>query len=79
MRARASKPRLYLAAHALFVAVVPVSILAQSERGQRIDGTSLASFETSVVALQNDLSPRRREEFEVALAVIWIRNTLGSR
>jgi hypothetical protein len=52
--------------------------LAQSERGQRIDGTSLASFETSVVALQNDLSPRRREEFEVALAVIWIRNTLGS-
>jgi hypothetical protein len=57
-----------------------VSTYAQSE-GQgalTIDGTSLSSFEASVAALQNELSQRRREEFEIALAVIWIRHTLGS-
>jgi hypothetical protein len=42
---------------------------------RRIDGTSPASFERSVAMLQNELAPRRREELELALAVIWMTNT----
>ena len=42
-----------------------------------IDGTSEASFEASVAALQNALPPRRRENFEVALSAIWLSKALG--
>jgi hypothetical protein len=45
----------------------------------RIDGSSEAKFEASVAALQNGLPTRRRENFEVALAVIWMSNTRGAR
>jgi hypothetical protein len=64
---------------AVAIALAPPPISAQSdERPLTIDGTSPASFEASVAALQNDLSQRRREELEIALAVIWTRHTLGS-
>jgi hypothetical protein len=41
----------------------------------RIDASSPARFERSVALLQNQLPPRKREEFEVALGAIWLRNT----
>ena len=44
-------------------------------RAHTIDGSSEATFERSVCLLQERLPARRRAEFEVALAVIWTRNT----
>jgi len=46
--------------------------------GLRIDGSSAARFEASVISLRNELSARRREDFDVALAIIWARNNAGS-
>jgi hypothetical protein len=64
---------------AIAIVLVPSTALAQSDgRALTIDGSGARSFETSVAALQNGLSQPRREELEIALAVIWIRNTLGS-
>jgi hypothetical protein len=63
---------------ALVIAAVPSSLLnAQptDRRDRQIDGTSAASFERSVAQLQSKLSQRRRDEFELALAIIWISNT----
>jgi hypothetical protein len=53
---------------------------AQSDdwRDRRIDGSSGAKFESSVAQLQNSLPPRRREDFDIALAVIWLSESLGS-
>lgn len=45
-------------------------------RDEAIDGSSAIAFEQSVVRLLNELPSRRREEFEMALAVIWIANTV---
>jgi hypothetical protein len=45
-------------------------------RDQEIDGSSSRAFERSVVLLLNELPRRRREEFEIALASIWIGNTV---
>jgi hypothetical protein len=47
-------------------------------RDRRIDGNSEARFELSIAALQNSLPPRRREDFDIALAVIWMSESLGS-
>lgn len=58
-------------ATALFIAPAE----AQSAE-RRIDGTDAARFEASVASLQNGLSARRRENFNVALAMIWARNTV---
>lgn len=44
-------------------------------RDQEIDGSSAIAFEQSVVQLLNELPRRRREEFEMALGLIWIGNT----
>ena len=49
------------------------AILAACSSSRRIDGTSAATFERSVAMLQNDLSARRRDDFDVALAVVWMR------
>jgi hypothetical protein len=43
-------------------------------RAQKIDGSSLATLEKSVVSLQQRLSSRRRADLEAALAVIWLKN-----
>jgi hypothetical protein len=53
--------------------LVCAAILAACSSGRRIDGSSAATFERSVAMLQNDLPARRREEFDVALAVTWMR------
>ncbi len=45
-------------------------------RTHRIDGSSGATFEKSVGLLQEKLSPERRSDFEVALAVIWMRSAV---
>jgi len=50
-----------------------VAILSACASGRRIDGSSGATFERSVAMLQNDLSSRRRDDFEVALALLWMR------
>jgi hypothetical protein len=50
-----------------------VAIVAGCTSGRRIDGTSAAAFERSVAMLQNDLRPRHRDDFDVALAVTWMR------
>jgi hypothetical protein len=65
---------------ALVTALATLSAHSQSTgwRDLRIDGSSLASLEASVASLQNALPPDRREEFEIALAVIWTRHTLGA-
>lgn len=63
----------------LFVLVLAgTSTPARSDgwRDRKIDGNSASSFESSVAALQNELPQERREEFEVALATVWIRNTV---
>jgi hypothetical protein len=43
-----------------------------------LDGSSPANLETSVTLLQNDLAARRREELDVALAMIWMNRTANS-
>lgn len=61
--------------------IVPALCLAlawtspHAQRAGQIDGSGAESFERSVVALQNDLSPRRRDDFETALAVLWMTRT----
>ena len=56
------------------------AVFAQSGdwRDRRVDGSSEARFEFSIAALQNSLPPRRREDFDIALAVIWMSESLGS-
>lgn len=56
------------------------AVFAQSDdwRDRRIDGSSEAKFESSVAQLQNSLPPRRREDFDIALAVIWLSESHGS-
>lgn len=46
-------------------------------RELRIDASSPIKFEQSVAALQGALPERRREELEIALAAIWMRDTAG--
>lgn len=53
--------------------LVGAAVLAGCSSGRRIDGSNAATFERSVAMLQNDLRARRREDFEVALAVTWMR------
>lgn len=50
-------------------------VTASGSRVLRIDGSNPAGFERSVALLQNELSARQREEFELALGAIWLRNT----
>lgn len=65
MRVRAAK----------LLLLVGAAILVGCSSSRRIDGTSAATFERSVAMLQNDLPPRRRDDFDVALAVVWMRAT----
>jgi hypothetical protein len=57
----------------LAVALVCASMLAACASSRRIDGSGAATFERSVAMLQNDLPARRRDDFDVALAVIFMR------
>ena len=66
---------------AAIVAALVLAVAWTSPRAQgagRIDGSSAQSFERSVAALQNALPPRRRADSEIALAVIWPSETVGS-
>jgi hypothetical protein len=58
------------------IALSPASVLAQSAdwRALRIDGSTPESFQASVASLQNALSASARDDFEAALAAIWIGN-----
>ena len=58
---------------AKWLSLASVSILAACTSSRRIDGSSAATFERSVAMLQNDLPARHRDDFDVALAVIWTR------
>ena len=53
--------------------LVGAAILAGCSSSRRIDGASAATFERSVAMLQNDLPARQRDDFDVALAVVWMR------
>jgi hypothetical protein len=53
--------------------LVGAAALAACSSSRRIDGTSAATFERSVAMLQNDLPSRRRDDFDTALAVTWMR------
>ena len=53
--------------------LVGAAALAGCSSSRRIDGSSAATFERSVAMLQNDLPPSRREDFDIALAVTWMR------
>jgi len=61
--------------------ITSVAILASSaptvSRAQHIDGSSRSAFEHSVASFQKQLPPRSREQFETALAVIWLTNTIA--
>ena len=46
-------------------------------RDRHIDGSSEAAFEISVATLQKELPSHRREDFEIALAAIWMSKSLG--
>ena len=58
---------------AKLILLVGTAILSACSSSRRIDGSNAATFERSVAMLQNDLSSRRREDFDVALAVTWMR------
>jgi hypothetical protein len=61
------------------VLLAAAAVVAACSSGRRIDGSSAATFERSVAVLQNDLSPRKRDDFDNALAVTWMRAAgLGS-
>jgi uncharacterized protein (AIM24 family) len=63
---------------ALIMALAIAGCSTAGWRTQRIDGTSRSAFEESVTSLQGRLPPRRRAEFDTALAVIWMRDaTVG--
>ncbi|HET8697444.1 MAG TPA: hypothetical protein VFO94_08165 [Gammaproteobacteria bacterium] len=70
-------------AHTLVFAVAALGsavTLAQSGgREARIDGSSAPNFEASVAHLQQGLSGRRRDDFESALAIVWMTRSLGPR
>ena len=63
----------------VWLALCGSAVVAQSDdwRDRRIDGSTEASFESSIAALQNSLPPRRREDFDIALAVLWMTESLG--
>lgn len=46
-------------------------------RDQKIDGSTPRAFEQSVARLLNELPRRRREDLEIALAFIWLNNTVA--
>jgi len=59
------------------IALAPASASAQTGddwRTLRIDGSTPESLQASVASLQNALSASRRDDFETALAAIWIGN-----
>ena len=58
---------------AKLLVLVGAAVLAGCSSSRRIDGSSAATFERSVAMLQNDLSPRKRDDFDNALAVTWMR------
>jgi len=58
---------------AMAMLLVGAAILAGCSSSRRIDGASAATFERSVAMLQNDLPARQRDDFDVALAVVWMR------
>ena len=57
----------------LLLLVGAATTIAGCSSGRLIDGSSAATFERSLAMLQNDLPPRHREDFDVALAVTWMR------
>ena len=59
------------------IALAPASTSAQSAdwRALRIDGSTPETFQASVASLQNALSASARDDFETALASIWIGNS----
>jgi hypothetical protein len=59
------------------IALAPASVSAQSAdwRALRIDGSTPESLQASVASLQNVLSASARDDFETALAAIWLGNT----
>ena len=63
----------------LIVAVLAVALAgtasADGWRSLRVDGTSQASFEKSMAAFQENLSPARRQVFVLALHDIWNAGT----
>jgi hypothetical protein len=63
-----------------WLVIVPLlgGCAATGWRAERVDGGSRARFEASVAALQNDLPPRRRERFAIALTAIWLRNSMAA-
>lgn len=65
---------------ALVITFVPTLTYPQSSEstGRQIDGSTRSSFEASIARMQNELRPRRREDFEAALAAIWIGRTVGT-
>jgi hypothetical protein len=70
-------PRIAAQAALLLVTLAAASARAQP-RDRVLDGSSPAKLETSVALLQNDLEGRRREELDVALAMIWMNRTADS-
>jgi hypothetical protein len=58
------------------IGLAPASASAQDDwRALQIDGSSPERFQASVASLQNALSASARDDFETALAAIWIGNT----
>ena len=64
----------------MWLALSCSAVFAQSGdwRDQRINGSSEAGFESSIAALQNSLPRRRREDLDIALALLWMTDSLGS-
>ena len=60
----------------LIVSLAAASTHAQSARV--LDGSSPAKLERSVALMQNDLAGRHRDDFDVALAMIWMNRTAGT-
>lgn len=47
-------------------------------RSLRIDGSSQTSFDESVALFQQELSPKRRDLFEISLVAVWLADTVSA-
>lgn len=64
---------------AVLAVVIACSASAAGWRSLRIDGSSEASFESSVAAMKEKLSPGRRYAFTMALQDVWVRGAQSAR
>lgn len=64
----------------IYIAAIVLAGCASTSgwRALRIDGSNQSSFEESVALFQQELSPKRRDLFEISLVAVWLADTAGA-